>query len=86
MTGFRVEIRPKRDFDRSVTVRSNWGLAFVFNKSDMGGGVVDLGIWTSGYRDIGKAGNARDWTEFGNSLGWCRAEIETKAGTKRRHL
>jgi hypothetical protein len=32
-TGFGVEMRPKRDFDRSVTVRSKWGLTFVFNES-----------------------------------------------------
>jgi hypothetical protein len=38
MTGFEVETRLKRDFDRSVTGRSNWGWAFVFNKSDIGGG------------------------------------------------
>ena len=28
-----VEIRAKKDFDWSVTGQSNWGLAFVFNKS-----------------------------------------------------
>jgi hypothetical protein len=28
------ETRPKRDFDRSVTVRSNEGSVFVFNKSE----------------------------------------------------
>jgi len=44
MTGFRVEIRPKRDFDRSVTVRSKWGLAFVFNNSDIGGGGGKVGF------------------------------------------
>ena len=35
----RLEVRKaaKRSFDRSVTVRSNDGLAFVFNKSAIGG-------------------------------------------------
>jgi hypothetical protein len=33
MTGFGAEITRKRKVDRSVTVRSKWGLAFVFNKS-----------------------------------------------------
>jgi hypothetical protein len=51
MTGFEAEIRPKRDFDRSVTVRSKWGLAFVFNKSDIGGGGWKIGA--SGDREIG---------------------------------
>ena len=36
-TGFRAEKREKRGVDRSVTARSNWGLAFVFNRSVMGG-------------------------------------------------
>jgi hypothetical protein len=33
----------KKDFDRSVTVRSNWGSAFVFNKTSMGGGSMAEG-------------------------------------------
>jgi hypothetical protein len=32
-TGFEVEKRQKKDFDRSVTDRLNWGLTFVFNKA-----------------------------------------------------
>jgi hypothetical protein len=36
---FKPEIGPKREIDRSVTVRSNWGWAFVCNKSEMSGWV-----------------------------------------------
>jgi hypothetical protein len=51
MTGFEVETRLKTRFDRSVTVRSKWGWAFVFNKSGMGG--VGWKIGASGDREIG---------------------------------
>jgi len=42
------------DFDRSVTVRSNWGLAFVFNKTSMGGGVVAEGHRQRAANEIAK--------------------------------
>ena len=32
---FNANTRAKRDFDRSVTVRSNWGWTFVFSKTEM---------------------------------------------------
>jgi hypothetical protein len=57
MTGFGVEITRKRGFDRSVTGRSNWGWAFVFNRSGLGGGGEESG--ESEHREIGtKEGEA----------------------------
>jgi len=43
-TGFRAETRRKRGVDRSVTARSNWGWAFVFNRSAMGGGAEEIAV------------------------------------------
>jgi hypothetical protein len=44
----------KKGFDRSVTVRSNWGWAFVFNKEVMGGGSQAEGHrqWVARIADI----------------------------------
>jgi hypothetical protein len=35
----KVKTWTKTGFNWSITGRLNWGLAFVFNKSDIGGGV-----------------------------------------------
>jgi hypothetical protein len=57
-TWFRVETKPKRGFDRSVTVRSKWGGAFVFNRSDIGGWGKEIGA--SGNQEIGRLGGLGD--------------------------
>jgi hypothetical protein len=42
----------KKGFDRSVTVRSNWGWAFVFNKELMGGGCLAEGHRQKAIKEI----------------------------------
>jgi hypothetical protein len=95
MTGFRVETRPKRDFDRSVTVRSKWGWAFVFNKSGTPGWgwarnarlspesrvIADIA------RDRKPGGSNVICRHFGSSWDGFRAKIKAKSRhTTRRHL
>jgi hypothetical protein len=45
--------RSKKGFDRSVTARSNCTLAFVFNKTRMGGGSLAEGTQAEGCKKIG---------------------------------